>query len=240
MRAAFALLLLLTACESRPALAYSKLAATMRAAAIAAIPPPPAFDELLARVPSDAYAVLGLDLARARSSRSVMDALATLLRRVGLDVDVQRAGRVVLAATPAGLVVVTPLSATDAGGGMADALAGVSRGRTGFGAIKMTGELKRELVSVIPDLEKLRWIAGTVDTTNGIALTADAVFPDAMTAAKLAVTISIGRKVAATQLPSAIATAFDKLSFTAMGNAIRLTAVWTEADVQALISAASE
>ncbi|MBA3458333.1 MAG: hypothetical protein H0T46_00105 [Deltaproteobacteria bacterium] len=237
MRAAFALLLLITACESRPPLTYAKLTATMRAAATAAIPQPPAFDDLLARVPSDAYAVLGIDLARAHSSRSVMEGLANLLRRIGVEVDV-RAGRVVLAGTPAGFVVVTPSSPTDTGGGMADALAGVSRGRTGFGAIKLNGELKRELVQLIPDLEKLRWIAGTFDSTNGISITVDAVFPDAMTAAKLPVTISIGRKVAATQLPAAVATAFDKVAFTAMGNAIRISAVWTEADVQALSSIA--
>lgn len=238
MRAALALLLLVAACESRPALSFAKLGAAMRAAATAAIPQPPAFDELLARVPSDAYAVLGLDLARARGSRALMDGLAALLRRVGVEVDVQRAGRVVLAGTPAGLVVVTLSSPTDVGGGMADALAGVSRGRTGFGAIRFTGELKRELVQMIPDLEKLRWLAGSVDTTNGIAITADAVFPDAMTAAKLAVTISIGRKVAASQLPPAVATAFDKLAFTAMGNAIRISATWTEADLTALLSVA--
>jgi hypothetical protein len=134
--------------------------------------------------------------------------------------------------------VITPWSPTDTGGGMADALAGVSRGRTGFGAIRFTGALQQQLVQLLPDLEKLRWIAGTVDTANGIAISADAVFPDALTAAKLAVTISIGRKVAASQLPPAISTAFDKLAFTAMGNAIRISAVWTEADVQALLSAA--
>ena len=122
-------------------------------------------------------------------------------------------------------------------GALSDALASVRSGPAGFGAIRMMDEARGELARMLPGLEKIQWLAGTLDTSSGIALAGSAVFPDDTSAASVAMAISIGKSLAKSQLPAAAAVAVDKLAFTAMGNAVKISARWTEADVAGLLAA---
>lgn len=121
-------------------------------------------------------------------------------------------------------------------GGLRDALAGVRSGPAGFAAIRMVDDARGELARMLPGLEKLAWIAGTLDTTSGIALTGSAVFPDDSTAAAVAMALSVGKTLGKSELPAAVGPALDKLRITAMGKTARISAVWTETDVAALLA----
>lgn len=122
-------------------------------------------------------------------------------------------------------------------GGLGDALASVRAGPAGFGAIRMIDDARGELARMLPGLEKIQWLAGTLDTSAGIVLTGSAVFPDDTSAAAVSMAINIGKSLAKSQLPAQAAIALDKTAFTAMGNAIKISARWTEADVAGLVAA---
>lgn len=122
-------------------------------------------------------------------------------------------------------------------GGLADALAAVRSGPAGFGAIRMLDDARPALAQMLAGLEKIQWLAGTLDTSAGIALSGSAVFPDETTAASVAMAVSVGKSLAKTQLPAPAAAAVDKMAFTAMGKAIKISARWTEMDVAGLLAA---
>jgi hypothetical protein len=124
------------------------------------------------------------------------------------------------------------------GGGLRDALAGVRAGPAGFGAIRMVDEARAELAQMLAGSEKIQWLAGTLDTSSGIALSGSALFPDDTSAASVAMALNVGKSLAKSQLPAQVAVAVEKLAFTAMGNTVKISARWTEADVAALSAAA--
>lgn len=250
---------------------------------------PPRTASLLAHVPAEAFAVVGVDLGKARGSAAAMTAVTLLLRRTGLadraeaiaragGLDLLGAGTsLVIAgipgapgAAPQPLVIVRgpfdpsriptsaevgvagadlviasapvlarSLAATGSivtTGSLVDALRTIDDNTLAFGAVRMIDEAKRGLAQLLPDLGAIEWIAGTLTaSSSGLTLAGRATFPDPYVAARLAVAIGMGRKLAASQLPSAaVAAAVDKLAVTAMGATIRITATWSEADVAAL------
>lgn len=122
-------------------------------------------------------------------------------------------------------------------GGLRDALASVRSGPAGFAAIRMVDDARAELAQMLAGLEKIQWLAGTLDTSAGIVLSGSAVFPDDTSAASVAMAVNVGKSLAKSQLPAQVAVAIDKMAFTAMGNTVKVSARWTEADVAALSAA---
>ncbi len=185
---------------------------------------------LLAQVPGEGLSFVGIDLAKARGSAAMMAAVARLVRTSGMEdrADALRtASSLVIAGVPG-----APSARMIAPGPVAP------HGALAFGAIWLDAAGKRRLAQLLPDLGSIQWIAGTLETSrSGLTLAGSAALADPYVAARLAVSIGMGRKVFASQLPAPLAIAVDKIAITAMGATLMVSATWTDADARVLLDA---
>ncbi len=183
---------------------------------------------VLAEVPATALAFIGIDLARARVSPAMMTAVSRLVRATDLE---DRADAIAAAASLVIAGVPGLRGPTMFARGPAPPRALV------FGAIWLDASAQRRLAQILPDLGAIQWIAGTLEQSSaGFSLSGSAAFADPYVAARIAVAIGMGRKVVTSQLPANVAVAIDKLAITAMGSSIRISAMWSEADLAAVLA----
>lgn len=207
----------------------------MMHAAVADRRPAPSVDappaSLVARVLAPALAFGGIDLAAARRSPALTAALDRVVRELGLD------PRAIAAARS---LVVAGVPGIDAGRGSATVAGGAaeaSRGALAFGAAWLDAGTQQQLARLAPELGSVTWLAGTVEASEaGFTLAGSAAFADPYVAARIGVSFAMLQKLAATQLPAAVARAVDKLSLTAVGSAVWIRATWTEADLAAMLA----
>ncbi len=188
----------------------------------------PRGDGVLASVPADALAILGIDLVATRASPALAASVTRLVHATGLDDPANglgKAGSLVIAGVP-GLRRTTVIPRVRAGQAV-----------VAFGMIWLEATTRRRLAQILPDLGAIAWLAGTLEQSpSGFTLAGSAAFADPYVAARIAVSIGMGRKLVTSQLPAAVAIAVDKLAVTAMGAQIRISATWSEADLAALAS----
>lgn len=196
---------------------------------------------LIARVPASAVGFSSIDLEATRRSPALTAAVDRLVRELALDPVAIRTARSLAVARIPGVRAGLDASPHQPRAGVDRPHVGLadqpSPGALAFAAAWLDAGTQQQLARLLPELGNVTWIAGTLEVSPaGFTLAGSAAFGDPYAAARIGVSFEMLRKLAATQLPAAVARAVDKLSLTAVGSAVWIRATWTEADLAAVLA----
>lgn len=239
--------------------------AATRPGATLALREPSSLDALLAYVPTDALAVVAIDLEQARRSPALIRGVERLLAQLGHDLPTGARALVVARIStgagepPADLLILTESSgprllgpsavveranAAHLGaslveaGELRDALVAARGDSAAFGVVRMTESLRTAARALSPDLATATWFTGSLAVGTGITLTGIGAFPDLTTAARVAAAVDLGKSFALGELRSkepVAARAIEKLFARPVGATLRVTATFDEAEATALL-----